>query len=305
MSLSTYIIIGVLDVSYILIVMASYIADIFQYMNKFYFSIFKITYKFHEGKLLAEIPAFYLDFNDYFCDFRSNMEFKEICDRYDTFYNGSIVYLSLTLFNFILIIYNLIHLASLILEWRQRFILSLGCSHYLYPIIHSISILSYLWTIKYYSLSPPSGFNSDFNISAQAGLFLMYFAQVVSVLSLFIYLFSRNEATGNESFVEETNEDGYQKIEDKPDMKKLPVLKVSQVFGSDSDDSSGEKSREVFRKSNEKKERISKNSGKSAGNQVKIEKKGKKSKSSESSEESKESEEDEESGSDSGSSDSS
>lgn len=133
----------------------------------------------------------------------------------------------------------------------------------------------------------------------------MYFAQVVSVLSLFIYLFSRNEATGNESFVEETNEDGYQKIEDKPDMKKLPVLKVSQVFGSDSDDSSGEKSREVFRKSNEKKERISKNSGKSAGNQVKIEKKGKKSKSSESSEESKESEEDEESGSDSGSSDSS
>jgi hypothetical protein len=264
--LQTYIIIGVLDVAYVLIVVASYIADVFQYMNRFYLSIFKITYQFHEGNLLARVPAFYLEFNDYFCDIRSNMEFKEICDRYQMFYNGSIVYLSLTLINLIIVLYNLIHLASLGLEWKPRCFLSMGCSHYLYPITHSIAILAYLWTVKYYSLTPPTGFGSDFEVSARAGLFLMLFAQVVSTIGMLIYLFSRNEATGNESFVEETNEDGYQKIEEKPDMKKLPVLKVSQVFSSDSEDPQPKNSKKTIksgRNSKEIKERKSKTSEKS------------------------------------------
>lgn len=235
----TLVIIAVLDLAYIFITVASYIFSTFQYMNHFAVSIFKITYEFHENELLARVPAFYLLFDDYFCDIRSNMEFKEICDRYASFYNAAIIYLSLTLLNMFLILYNFLHFTALTLEWRPRWYLSLGCSHYLYPIIHSIAALAYLWTTNFYGLKPPKGFNSDFDIAAGGGLFLMFFSQVVSVIGLFIYLFSRNEATGNESFVEETSEDGYKRIEDGVHKKNLPVLPVSEDFEEESEEKGG------------------------------------------------------------------
>lgn len=238
---TTIVLIAILDLSYLFITVASYIFSTFQYMNHFAISIFKITYEFHENNLLARVPAYYLSFDDYFCGMTSNMEFKEICDKYSSFYNAAIVYLAFTLINMFIILYNFLHFTALTLEWRPRWYLSLGCSHYIYPVIHSIAILSYLWITDYYGIKPPTGFDSNFDVSACAGLFLMMFSQVISVSGLFIYLFSRNEATGNESFVEESSEDGYQRIEDGAHHKKLPVLPVSEDYEEEKEESGKEK----------------------------------------------------------------
>ena len=232
----TFVIIAILDLAYIFITVASYVFSTFQYMNHFAISVFKITYEFHESELLARVPAYYSSFDNYFCDTRSNMEFKEICDRYSSFYEAAIFYLFLTMLNMLFILYNYLHFTALTLDWRPRWYLSLGCSHYLYPIIHSIATLAYLWRTDFYGLNPPKGFDSNFDITARGGLFLMFFSQVVSVIGLFIYLFSRNEATGNESFVEETSEDGYKRIEDGVHKKNLPVLPVSEDYEEESEE---------------------------------------------------------------------
>jgi hypothetical protein len=241
----TYMIIGILDISYFFIVLSSYIADVFQYMNKFYMSIFRITYEFHEGSLLARVPGFYIQFNDFFCAVRSNMEFKEICDKYSSFYNAAVVYLSITMFCMLLVLYGFVHFMALSLNYKKRWICNLGCCHYLYPILHTLAVLLYVWVSGYYKLTQPTGFGVDFQPNARAGLFLMLFAEVVSVSGMFIYLFSSMKSKReDESDTEEYSADSYKKIEDTDFTRaqKLPILPVSETFHSSSSESSSPKS---------------------------------------------------------------
>ena len=111
-----YMIIAFLDTSYFFMVIMSYVEDIFQFMNKFYMSVFQITYEYHQNGLITRVSGYYKDFNDYFCATRSNMIFKELCDNYKSFHNAAIVYLSLTLVCLLLVLYGFIHFTGLSLN---------------------------------------------------------------------------------------------------------------------------------------------------------------------------------------------
>jgi hypothetical protein len=237
-TVQNYVIISFFDISYFFLVIASYIADVFQYMNKFYISIFQITFTYHENGLITRVPGFYIDFHNYFCVTRSNIEFKQICDNYSSFYSAAIVYLSLTLVCMVLNIYGIIEFISESLNWRRSWLKQRLC-HYVYPILHTIAVLAYVWVSGFYSLSPPDGFDGDFDVWPYAGIFLMMFAELCCVIGLFIYLFMEKDPKSLQSGPDESD---YKPIQDIPfgNLQQLPVLPVSETFKSESSDEASE-----------------------------------------------------------------
>lgn len=239
--------ISALDICYVLLLIASYLTEVFQYMNKFYFSVFKIVFVYQENNLTAKVPGFYKEFYDFFCNTRSNLEFEEVCKRYDQFHNAAAVYLSITLVCVFLVFFGFCNFMGESLEWNRTWFRKLWICHYIYPISHTLSVLLYLWISECYSLTPPQGFSNSFTVRAQAGLFLMFFSEVVSISSLFLYLFSSKALETPE--VDLPAEDNYQKIRDFP-YKTLPVLPVTDSFASHSSESppspSSLESSEVF-----------------------------------------------------------
>jgi hypothetical protein len=255
-----YMIIGFLDSTYFFIVVASYISDVFQYMGRFYMSVFKLAFEFREGEAQARVEAYYLQFHKEFCLDRSTMEFSEICRKYRDFYDASVSYLSITLFCMILVVYGIFNFMSISLQWKRRCFFSMSCCHYLYPILHSAAILVYISLTELYYLTPPTGYPSDFKPSARGGFFLMLFGELVSIISLFLYLFMHyiDKKDSSES-EEEIPDDSYTRIVDNPveKFRKMPQLPVSETYNSsnssseEEDKQPKEKSKKISVKSSE------------------------------------------------------
>lgn len=253
-----YMIIGFLDSAYFFIVVASYISDIFQYMGRFYMSVFKLAFEFREGEAQARVEAYYLQFHKEFCLDRTTMEFDEICRKYQDFYDASISYLSITLFCMILVVYGIFNFMSISLQWKCKCFFSMSCCHYLYPILHTASVLIYISLTELYYLTPPKGYSSDFKPSSRGGFFLMLFGELVSIISLFLYLFlhyiDKKDSSESE---EEIPNDSYTRIEDNPldKFRKMPQLPVSETYNSSSEEEeekqSIEKSQKISVKSSE------------------------------------------------------
>lgn len=247
-----YMVIGFLDSAYFFIVIASYISDVFQYMGRFYMSVFKLAFEFREGDAQARVEAYYLEFHKEFCLDRSTMEFNEICRKYRDFYDASVSYLSITLFCMILVVYGIFNFMSISLQWKRRCFFSMSCCHYLYPILHSAAILVYISLTELYYLTPPTGYPSDFKPSARGGFFLMLFGELVSIISLFLYLFMHyiDKKDSSES-EEEIPDDSYTRIVDNPveKFRKMPQLPVSETYNSSNSSSEEEEKKQPKEKS--------------------------------------------------------
>ena len=210
-----------------------------------------MTFEFHEDFLIARVSGYYSEFYDYFCESRSNIEFSEICMRYDGFYKASIVYLTFTLICMIAVVLSLVHFFALGVKSNNKWVLRLWFVHYLYPFLHTLALVLFVWVSGLFELNPPVGFSSEFKVVSKAGMFLMIFAELVAVCSLFIYLFNGIEEEYEEDEEEESDffDVFSQKNEESSDfdkktqkqtygnLKKLPVLPVSETFISQSSDS--------------------------------------------------------------------
>jgi hypothetical protein len=70
-------------------------------------------------------------------------------------------------------------------------VLKLKCYHFVYPLMYTISFVGYLLISGYYSLSD-FGLGHDYASKPGAGLYLMYACEVMSVLSLFFYIYNNS-----------------------------------------------------------------------------------------------------------------
>lgn len=186
----------VLDLLFFLIVLSIYFIDVFQYMDDYHIGttvILKETpYNTLSGKstpLTEIIIASYSDFDDHFCD-NPVPKAKPVCDKRKDFETSGILFLVFSCISHALLLYGVLALLGMACGCSCCGFLKMTFVHYLYPATYAIGLVLFIFISEVFSLDPPTGSDVD-KMNVQAGLVLMFAAQIVACTSLIYFFFTK------------------------------------------------------------------------------------------------------------------
>ena len=179
-----------LDILFFLLVLSVYFVDIFQYMDDYYIGTTIIQQKTDysvNGKstpLTETIIASYQQFDDHFCNSKATVSVKQVCDKRSDFEISGILFLVFSCISHLFLFYGLLGLFGMTCGCNCCGFLKMMFVHYLYPIVYALSLILYITVGGVFSLDVPSGSSDDNEMKVQAGILLMFAAQLVALVSL-------------------------------------------------------------------------------------------------------------------------
>lgn len=183
-----------LDLLYVVTVFAVYLVDIFVYMDKFHIGIYNVVKKekYLDSDLYKEIDVNFRDFNTYLCDGNKATDTKQVCDNREHFEDAGILYITFTVISHFFAIYSIAGMIGIACGCGSLGVATMQIAHYLFPGLHGASLVMYLTVSRMFDLTTPKGYSyRKYGPSVGNGFILMIIAQVISVISLIVFIFSR------------------------------------------------------------------------------------------------------------------
>ena len=185
-----------LDVLFLLIVLSVYFIDVFRYMDDYYIGTVAILqetpYSPSQDKstpLVEVIVASYSDFDSHFCSSPT----PQVCNKRKDFEVSGILYLIFTCITHCLLIYGILGLMGMACGCSCCGFLKMTFVHYLYPVTYAISLVLYITVSGVFTLDIPANFSDNYKMKPEAGLLLMFGAQLIALISLVYFFFTRNQ----------------------------------------------------------------------------------------------------------------
>jgi hypothetical protein len=185
-----------LDVSFIVIVVAVYFVDIFNYMDKYNIGVYRVVKKenYLTSNLIKQTEILYLDFDKIFCAGTLARDVEEICGHKASFENAGILYITFSVLSHFIVIYSILGMLGIFCKCSSLGVVSLEVVHYIYPALYASSLIMYVATSKIFSLTVPTGYSaSNYNVTAKPGIVLMIIALIFAISSGLLFLFTKKQ----------------------------------------------------------------------------------------------------------------
>lgn len=170
-----------LDLGFLVFLALAYSSKIFSYMSNLNMSLTSIYY----SNSLITIDISSLSSDD--CD---DYIPENVCDRLESFVNAGTFYIIFSGLSVVLLFLGVGTFLAAYCGIESR-VLKLKCYHFAYPLAYTIGFIGYLLISGYYSLSD-FGLGHDYENKSGVGLYLMYACEIMSVLSLFFYIYNNS-----------------------------------------------------------------------------------------------------------------
>ncbi|CAG9332168.1 unnamed protein product [Blepharisma stoltei] len=191
----------VLDCLYIGCAISLYFIDIFQYMDHYYIGLTYITYEYSYNGLDAFVTASFNDFDDHFCD-TSSSAVSEICDNKEDWQTAGIIFIIVSSIAHLIMVYGMLNLFGKACKCTLWGSLKINVQHYIYSAVYCASVITYVLIAGIFTLTPPKGYNSNYDIKVQPGIILMFFSAFFAIISVLYYLLYKN-SMNSDPFVEQ------------------------------------------------------------------------------------------------------
>lgn len=211
-----------LDCMYLFCSINSFFWGIFKYDNDFTIEILKIQYEYHVNGLVAYINPSYSDFDKYLCT-STNLSTLEVCEKLTNFRIAGECYIVISGLSSIFALYCIINLLGKLCNFASKGCQVLDFTNYVYPLLNTLSLGLFLIVSEIISLS---------SIDVDIGIFLMFLAELISILS-FCFFCGHKQNINELGMIYNTEEDKKSEFESEKNTKKSFKSESSQELECD------------------------------------------------------------------------
>ncbi|CAG9321102.1 unnamed protein product [Blepharisma stoltei] len=186
-----------IDILYFCVVLSVYFVEIFKFMDKYYIGLLGIRYDYTNSQygLEAQLVASYEQFSDHFCDPGIYAQYlsKKLCDNKDNLEIAGILFVVFSSLAHAFMAYGILNMIGKACGCRMWGLLKYDFPHYVYPGVYIVAVVLYLSVSQFYNMSPPSNYDSDYDLKIYFGVILMFFAVFLSVSSGIYFMFLKKK----------------------------------------------------------------------------------------------------------------